>query len=123
MYSQAHTDHRGHVSQGELTDLLHENILITCATLTFIIGYYSISNNINYLNESSYTRIIKINTLELSVLMSEIKSKHTFIPTISMWFHKLYFSIWGDSLGRKLRLDFAISKIGASLFPNWTAIF
>lgn len=74
MYSQAHTDHRGHVSQGKLTDLLHENILITSASLTFIIGYYSISNYINYLNKSSYTRI-KISSFELSVLMSEIKSK------------------------------------------------
>lgn len=104
-------------------DLLHENILISSAILTFIIGYYSISNYINYLNENSYTRIIKISSFELSVLMSEIKSKYTFIPTIFMWFHKLYFSIWGDSLGRKLRLDSAISKTGASLFLNWTAIF
>lgn len=117
------TDRRGHVSQGQLTNLLYENIIITSATFTFITGYYSTGNYINYPNKGSYTRIIKISSFGLSVLTSEIKSKYKFITTISMQFHKLYFSIWGDSLSRKLRLYFATSKIGASLFLNWTAIF
>jgi hypothetical protein len=48
---------------------------------------------------------------------------YIFIPTISIWFYQLHFSIWSDSLERKLRLYFATRKIGASLFLNWTAIF